>query len=131
MALPIILILTFWAATAQPEHWQCRNDVEIQCTSESCEAATEDSFTPMSVTVDDAGFMSVCAYSGCWEGTGTVVKNKDFLILVGDELTFSTSPDSKETQESIVIALDRSDRVAILKAGAFAHPLLCERETQE
>jgi hypothetical protein len=85
----------------------------------------------MNVTIDDAGFMLVCAYSGCWEGTGTVVKSEEFVMLTGHDLPFSTAPDSVEMQESIVIVLDRADSVATLKAGAFAHPLRCERVAQE
>ena len=76
MTLSTILLLTFWATVPQPESWQRRNDLEIRCDAENCTAEEEGNFTPMSVTVDDAGLMSVCAYSGCWEGKGTVVKTE-------------------------------------------------------
>lgn len=127
MALSTILIWAFCAVTTPADNWQCRNDLEIRCNPEHCEAASEGNFTPMRVHVDDAGSMRVCAYSGCWEGTGTVVKSEDFVVLIGHELTFSTSPDSVKLQENIVIAIDRTDDVGILKVGAFAHPLRCER----
>lgn len=113
------------SATVSPERWQCRNDLEISCDVEHCEAA--DSFTPMDVRFDDAGSMSVCAYSGCWEGTGTVVQSEHFVVLTGHELPFSTAPDSADSRAAIVIALDRADQVGILKAGAFVQPLLCEQ----
>ena len=112
-------------ATAPTARWACRNDLEISCKAGKCEAG--ESFTPMDVRVDDAGAMSVCAYSGCWEGTGTVVTSEHFVVLTGHDLTFSTAPDSEDSKEDIVIAIDRDDNVAILKAGAFAHPLLCKK----
>lgn len=131
MALSMIWFFIIWVAAPPAERWLCRNDLEIRCNAENCEVDEENGYTPMSVNFDDSGFMSVCAYSGCWEGTGTVIKSEDFVILTGHDLAFSTSPDSAETNESIVIVLDRSDHVAILKAGAFSHPLLCEQDAQE
>ena len=114
------------AAAAPTTSWQCRNDVEISCDDEGCDV--EDSFTAMDVRVDAAGSMSVCAYSGCWEGTGTVAGSEAFVVFTGHNLAFSTAPDSEESKKDIVIAIDRADQVAILKAGAFAHPLLCEKK---
>ena len=100
--------------------------LEVRCGEGTCEAETGDAFTPMSVRVDDSGAMSVCAYSGCWVGTGEVVRSEEFLVLIGHDLKFSTSPDSESAEEDIVIAIDRADGIATLKAGEFAHPLLCE-----
>lgn len=108
------------------EQWDCRNDIEINCGEGACQAG--DSFTPMDVRVDDAGAMSVCAYTGCWEGTGTVFKSENFVVVTGHDLPFSSAPDASGGQD-IVIALDTSDLVAVLKAGSFAHPLLCEKST--
>ena len=112
------------APTAQ---WLCRNDLEISCDAEHCEAA--ESFTSMDVRFDDAGSMSVSAYSGCWEGTGTVVQSENFIVLTGHDLPFSTAPDAADSQENIVIAIDKEDHVAILKAGSFAQPMICEQLT--
>ena len=136
MDLSAILPLVLLAATCQSTEdvadptasstaqWQCRNDLEISCDAEHCEAA--DSFTPMSVTVDDAGSMSVCVYTGCWEGTGTVAQSARFVVLTGHDLPFSTAAEAAGTQADIVIAIDKADDVAILKAGSFAQPLRCE-----
>ncbi len=112
---------------APPEHWQCRNDLEVTCAEGACEAATEGDFTPMSVDFDDSGTISACAYSGCWEGTGEVVSSGDFLVVIGHDLPFSTARDSESAGADVVVALDREDRVATLKAEGFAQPLLCER----
>ncbi len=131
--LPLNLLVAACQSTGQSAdnaapatNWQCRNDVEVSCNAEGCEA--EDSFTAMDVRVDETGAMSVCAYSGCWEGTGTVVNSEAFIVLTGHNLPFSTAPDLEDSKEDIVIAIDRADQVAILKAGAYAHPLLCEQE---
>lgn len=128
MILSLILSLSLFGATAQTETWQCRNDMEIKCADGKCEAETKDAFTPMDVSFDATGMMNVCAYTGCWQGTGTVTNDGDFLTLTGNGLKFSTSDDMAE---SIVIALDRRDDIAIVKAGAFAQPLLCERKISD
>lgn len=110
------------------ESWQCRNDLEVRCGEGECEAEAGDGFTPMSVSFDDSGAISVCAYSGCWEGHGEAITREDFLVLIGHDLAFSTAPDS-ESGADVVIATDRSDGVATLKVGEFAHPLLCAKAT--
>jgi hypothetical protein len=124
MKLFTILILSIlFAVTSQGKSWECRNDMEITCSNGKCEAKIADGFTPMSVSFDDSGKMSVCAYTGCWEGTGKVAKDGDFLMLSGQNLKFSTSADMNQ---NIAITLDRSDNIAMLKAGGFAHPLVCK-----
>ncbi len=115
------------SSAALTVQWQCHNDLEISCDAEHCEAA--ESFTPMDVRFDDAGSMSVCAYTGCWEGTGSVVQSERFVVLTGHDLPFSTAQDAADSQADIVIAIDKEDHVAILKAGSFAQPLICEQLT--
>lgn len=130
MTLGFILAFSFLfgpAANPSVDSWQCRNDIEIRCDAGKCQA--EESFTPMSVSFDDAGKMSVCAYSGCWEGKGTVFNSGDFLMLSGQNLKFSTA-DSADMNEDIAITFDRKDNVALLKAGSFAQPLICEKDGQ-
>jgi len=105
--------------------WKCRNDLEVHCAEGTCKAEGADAFTPMDVRIDDSGAMSVCAYSGCWEGTGEVLRSEGFLVWIGHDLEFSTSP-GPQSQADILVALDLADGVATLKAGVFAHPLLCD-----
>lgn len=109
------------------ESWQCRNDLEINCHEGRCAAEVDGGFTPMSIDVDDSGSISVCAYSGCWEGTGEILRSGTFLLLIGHDLPFSTSPDA-EQKEDIAITIDRNDGVGILKVGTFAHPVLCKSQ---
>lgn len=111
---------------AAPAGWRCRNDLEVSCYQGSCEATAGDDFTPMSVRAYATGAMSVCAYSGCWEGTGEIFESDEFRIFAGHDLEFSTSADSPSDRADVVLAIDRSDGVGTLKVGAFAQPLLCE-----
>ena len=106
--------------------WRCANDLEVSCGDGACQAETGDAFTPMSVEVDESGAMSVCAYSGCWEGSGEVVESGEFLVLTGQDLEFSTSRDSESARADILVAIDRADGVGTLKAAEFALPLLCK-----
>ncbi len=128
MKLKLILVIAVLCSGAYAESWQCKNDFEVRCADGKCETETASGFTPMSVTFDDSGMMSVCAYSGCWEGTGKVFRSEDFLTLAGHNLKFSTSP---ENTENIAISLDLKDRIAVLKAGAFAQPLICTKSEQK
>lgn len=123
LMLSLILGLSLFGAVVQAETWECRNDVEISCADGKCEAKTKSDFTPMSVSFDRTGMMSVCAYSGCWEGTGKVSDTENFMMLTGNDLKFSTSADMTE---SIAITLDKRDYVALIKVGAFAQPLICD-----
>jgi hypothetical protein len=129
MKIGLILILSIFALTGiaeAKESWQCRNDLEITCENGKCDAKTEDGFTPMSVNIDDTGAMNVCAYSGCWTGSGQVFTTQKFLTLNASNLKFSTSDD----RANISITLDRTDNVAIIKAGSFAQPLVCQKNGQ-
>ena len=115
----------------KPDSWHCRNDLEIRCGEGVCTAEADDGFTPMSVSIDASGGLSVCAYSGCWEGSGEVKRDGSFLVVTGRDLAFSTAPGVASAREDVLVAVDLTDSVAILKAGEFAHPLSCERRSAE
>ncbi len=125
MTFGLIFILSiFGLASIETESWQCRNDVEVHCAEGKCDAKKSGEFTPMSVSFDGLGKMSVCAYTGCWEGVGKVSSSDNFMILNGQNLKFSTS----DMKQNIAIILDKTDNVATLKAGSFAQPLVCEKK---
>lgn len=126
MKIIFLLAVGLFAATAfaQTASWECRNDLEVRCAGGKCEAESGDGFTPMSVTFAETGRLSVCAYTGCWEGTAGVSGDDRFLMLTGRGLRFSTNASMKE---DIAVVLDRRDGVATLKAGGFAHPLICKK----
>lgn len=106
------------------QSYQCKNDIEVQCTTSRCSSEPE-SFTPMSISFDTSGDVNVCAYSGCWKGHADVSVTAQFIVLTGNNLSFSNSDD----KQSIAITLDLSDNVAVLKVDSFAQPLLCDANT--
>ena len=105
--------------------WQCNNTIEVSCVDGSCQTAEDNGFTPMSVNLDESGSMSVCAYSGCWEGSAEVLYSSEFVIFVGNQLAFSTA-NGKDTQANIVVSVDKKDAVGTLKVDEFAQPILCK-----
>jgi hypothetical protein len=101
--------------------WNCRNqDMEISCRQEKCEAS--ETFTPVDVSVSDLGFMTVCAYSGCWEGKGKVLKSGAHVLVSGNQLKWSGS---FSNPANFIIGLDKSDNVAVIKGANLAMPLIC------
>lgn len=124
----IITLLIFTVLTiSQAENWQCQNDLEIHCDDVSCEITPQGEFTPMDVTFDSSGELSICAYSGCWEGTGDVLSSTNFLVLIGQRFAFSTTPDNSDINgQDLSLTLDKADNIAVLKLGTFVQPLHCE-----
>lgn len=116
------------SAVTESGGWACRNHLEVYCRDGACEVADLDQFTPMSIHLEDAGALSVCAYTGCWEGQAEVVDGDPFLVALGNNLPFSTASDDAESDRDVALVIDRSDGVATLKVGVFAQPLLCTRK---
>ena len=120
-------LLALNSSAALSAEWNCRNyDVEISCAKEKC--SVSENFTPLDAYFDDNGNMSILVYTGVYEGKGTVLKDENYMIVVGDDLVFSTSPDSKE---DILIAIDTKDKVAVFKGAGFAMPMRCQKVKQE
>lgn len=102
--------------------WSCRNvAVEIACNEDGCEAS--DDHTPMDVSVSRAA-ISVCAYSGCWEGRPSAwMQAGQFQIVTASALPFSTNPASVA---DVSVTVDTGSGVGtILISGVFAHPARC------
>lgn len=107
---------------ANADGWECRNEaVEIVCDSAAC--AVSEAHTPMHVHFDQ-NRLSVCAYTGCWEGEASIVAQAgQFLWVTGEALPFSTMPDSPS---DMAFQLDRDTQVAtLIVSGGFAHPMRC------
>mgnify|MGYP001764957668 CR=1 FL=1 len=113
-----LFLLPGLALSAQ---WNCRNqNLEVICSPEKCAAST--SFTPMDVSISHLGFVTICAYSGCWEGKGKMLKSGAHLIISANKLRWGgASPNPA----SFIIALDKVDNVAVIKGANFAMPLIC------
>ena len=120
-------LLLFNTSNVIAEAWHCRNsDVEISCHKAKCEVS--DSFTPLDVYFDRQGNMSVGMYSGVWEGQGKMTNMPGYLLVMGKDLVFSASPDSKE---NFLVVLDVRDNVAVFKGADYAMPMVCEHHNLE
>lgn len=119
LAVPFILL----SMSAHAHEWNCGNkDFEIACNNGKCEINT--GFTPMGITFDSTGKMSVCAYSGCWEGKGKVASGKDFFAVTGHRLKFSTASSS---YANVAIVVDVHDNIGVIKVESFAQPIVCTK----
>jgi hypothetical protein len=103
--------------------YNCTNDIEIQCDASGCVYDKNQQFTPMNVNFNNLGNLSVCAYSGCYEGVAEIRTQAEFLILHGERFPFSTDDD---LLHNIAISLDLNDNIGVIKVGAFAQPLSCK-----
>ncbi len=123
------MLLALAAPAAGAGSWHCRNtDLEVACADGRCQAAEAGTFTPMDVAFDDAGALSVCAYSGCWDGTGEVGGDARFLTVVARGLPFSTAPEGDDAMRAdVALLLDRDGDVALLRVAAYAQPFACTR----
>lgn len=122
-----IATLALLFGCAHAEVWNCRNDIEVMCANGTCGAETEEgNFTPMSLAFSSSGSFSLCAYSGCWDGEGTVVATAPFLIITRANAAWSDPSANGERDADVMIAFDPNDAVAIVKASGFATPLHCK-----
>ena len=115
-----------FCAPLHAESWQCRNTVEVQCHAGECAAET-DGITPLDVRFDADGGFSVCAYTGCWDGTGKAVRNPPHLLISAAQVDWSDPSRHAENRSDVVIAFDSADGIALVKAGVFALPMACSR----
>lgn len=107
--------------------WACRNaDIEISCSAEGC--AASDAFTPMDARFGPGPRISVCAYTGCWEGEAALMQVGETTAYLAADLPFSTSPDFTAAVSALV---DASDAIAMVKVAGFAHPMSCARATPQ
>src|SRR5690606_13890883 len=88
--------------------WRCRNSVEIHCDSEACTASPRDEMTPMDVMFSIDGGFSVCAYSGCWDGSGAVAAHGPFTTIMQRMVPWS-DPARADGAEDVMISFDADD----------------------
>jgi hypothetical protein len=121
MRLLLSITLTLLSAPIFASSWNCSNkDLEIHCSPDKCEVA--DGFTPMSISLNTDGTLSICAYSGCWEGNGMVMKFGNHVLVSGKHLQWTgTNPGTAD----FMVAVDTSDNVGFIKGEGFAMPTIC------
>ena len=125
MQIIVTILLFFYFNVAFAINWQCRNhDLEIACDTKQCTPA--ESFTAMDIHLNDiTGHMNICAYTGCWEGRGKVLRERHYIIFTAHHLAFSNIITQIKT--SFIIALDTHDHIAVLKGAGYAMPLSCKK----
>src|SRR5690606_22757830 len=113
------LLLVLVISSACAEDLRCRNpDLEVGCSEGKCSAAKAGEFTPMDLVFGSDGWVSACAYAGCWEGQGEVKSDSRYLIIIARDLPFSTSPEDVSVHSNVVLIWDRSDEIGMLKMAS-------------
>ncbi|RRN55482.1 hypothetical protein EIM48_10140 [Pseudoxanthomonas sp. SGNA-20] len=120
------LVLGLACGGARADTWRCFNDVEVTCLEDGCSAANKGEFTPMDLAFASDGGLSLCAYTGCWDGTGRVLATSPFLVIAARRLPWSDPHGGPDRERDILVAFDPADRIAVVKAGGWAHPLRCQ-----
>ncbi len=122
-AMPLAVAVA--AEESAPSGWSCRNtDAEITCDDGACTVKEEaDGFTPMSVSVTRTA-LSVCAYTGCWEGPAMVLEDDTLLYGQSHALRWSHSEDGEPV--TFQLALTKTTGVAVLNGQGYAHPMHCQ-----
>ena len=90
-----VLPVAAFAADDAPASWSCQNTAaEISCGEGACEVTTGDGFTAMSVSASTDAAMSLCAYTGCWEGRAQTMTTTDSRMhWTGTDLRWSHATD--------------------------------------
>jgi len=109
---------------APPMEWSCRNTVvEIFCQDGLCDVAMPGNFTPMELTLDEDGGISLCAYSGCWSGKAEKVSTAgNYFSVIGLGLPWSGTGG---TPTDMSATLNMKTMVATLLTDDYAHPMTC------
>lgn len=108
-----------------PESWNCRNQVEVWCAADGCAATPPGESTPMDIWASADGPISVCAYSGCWEGKAAASASAGRLVWIGDDLPFKSAVEGASGDVTLLILA--GDGVGFVRVGGIATPVLCAR----
>jgi len=108
-----------------PESWNCRNQIEVWCAADGCAATAPGESTPMDIWARADGDISVCAYSGCWEGKAALNAAAGRLLWIGDNLPFVSAIDGAAGDVTLLVMA--KDGVGFVRAGGIATPVLCRR----
>ncbi|MEL7487299.1 MAG: hypothetical protein AAGJ87_08810 [Pseudomonadota bacterium] len=113
-------------AGTPPDVWICDNQIEVWCVADGCDVRDQDETTPLSVTADRAGALSVCAYSGCWDASAAVAASAGRILWTAEDAPFS-SPSSGASGTDLTVLIVEKEGVGFVRAGGLATPLLCQR----
>jgi hypothetical protein len=122
-----ILMLTAWfsATPLSAANFICTNSAaEIRCSGASCEVVTPDKgFTPMELR-RTGNMLSICAYSGCWEGRIITQRTLDGVSVMQARLKPST-PDQNDGS-AISVIYNEAEKVAQMHWNGFANAMMCK-----
>ena len=113
---------------AAAQDFSCSNKAaEIRCSGGSCEAET-DGFTPMSLS-RTGNKLSICAYSGCWEGSILVRRTAGPVDLLYARVRQSAGTGGAGGgMGDLSVIYDRTSRTAQMRWGGFANAMGCAVE---
>lgn len=123
--LAAALLMRASISETPPESWNCRNQIEVWCAADGCAATPPGESTPMDIWARADGDLSVCAYSGCWEGKATVSAVAGRLVWIGDNLPFVSAIEGAAGDVTLLVMA--KDGVGFVRAGGIATPVLCHR----
>jgi len=130
MLVELLVALMSGISEAQIEAiggWQCSNQVEVWCSVDKCTARSGEDITPMSILVDEDDAISVCAYTGCWEGKIAPIVTPRHLIWTILNTGFSTMQGAEGVGTDVTLLINKDDGIGFVRAGGIATPVLCDR----
>ncbi len=123
------LLLMAGATPAAAQDFSCSNkSAEISCKGGACEVNADDGFTPMSLGRTGSR-LSICAYSGCWEGPILVRRSRGSIDLLYAQVRNPQANGSSGMSE-LAIIYDRASRTAQMRWGGFANSMGCGDEAR-
>lgn len=127
-ALSMLISTSLIGCTSQPTpamEWSCRNTfVEIACQGQDCTVALPDDYTPMELTFDSSGGISLCAYSGCWSGKAEKISTTgNYFSVIALALPWSGT-DGAPSDISATINMETV--MATIITSDFSHPMSCK-----
>lgn len=114
--------------TSQPlpaMEWSCQNSfAEIACQGQDCTVVLPSDYTPMELTFDSSGGISLCAYSGCWQGKAEEISaTGNYFSVIAIGLAWSGTGGAPS---DISATINMETAVATMITSDFAHPMQCK-----
>lgn len=120
-ALLLPLMLLPQAALAIEPGLSCSEmSLQIQCSDGTCTA--EKDFTPMAINLHGKD-LSICAYSGCWEGEAVIHQDEIGFAVLGKNLAWNGDAANKANFQ---LAISLPSLEGMVLGEGFASPLQCE-----
>lgn len=123
---PALLLVALAASTpAIAADFTCSNKAaQISCGDGACEVTT-DGFTPMSLSRTGRR-LSICAYTGCWEGPVLVRRSAGPVDLLYARVSLSEGTGGNAADKrDLAVIYDRTSRTAQMRWGGFANAMGC------